>query len=861
MPFLFNILYRLQNVRGLLLYLPFVLLFAAYTFTLQAKDGNDRYIKQAIYADDVKSHGSTYTKMWGSHYKDVYTTPVTVKSVSLDSLFGGLSFVEQVPRLRGILMKDGRDDLYMIKLLDGASCFIESSFFQNIYDPKEYENTYLGNFIKEAFTIKHPFTFLASDYLAKHAGLNSSNAEVVYVDGGSQCDTIVDGTSIVKRLVGVYSLPDIKDRKIVSEVDSLLTELHNDRLSIIDETKYIRSRLFDILIGDWNKIPENWIWVASARKDSIVYEPIVLDRSHGFTKVNGVLYPQMLSMLGLNFISNYESEQKNLKQFNALGYTLDVALCSGSKEDDWVRQAEYLKRVITDKVIDDAFALLPAETQGEVLDDLKSKLRKRRNSLTTTARKYHRLLQKTPVIVGSNGDDRIVVDTDKKKDLSVRIYDKQSDSLVYDQKFNHKQTKEVWIYGLKGNDRFEVDKKTRRIPVLISGGEGHNEYLVNSHRKLRIYESKEQKERLVSHVDHKDVDITYPNAEETALAYDYKRLRYTQLSFTPIGIYDSDLGLNLGTSVAYTIYGFRRAPYTRRHQLSYDYANGITYQGIFPDYDHKKRFHVSAFVGSPRYFSNFFGFGNETEGHKDKNNNYNRVHISRYTLTPAFYYSLTPEQTFNVYSSFEVMKVDNPDNRNRYINEVYDDDSSIFDAKYFIDLGVKYQMDKRQDRFLSRVQFSVSGGLNMNIGHFGKNYTYVKSDLGVNLELSDRLTLATLMRGQALFTDKFEFFQSATTELRGYRNNRFIGKQSFYQYTDLRYDLGRLSNPFTPLKSGVFVGSDYGRVWCQGEDSRRWHSSYGGGFWLTVFKKFTGKFSYFGSSDGGRFIFELGMGF
>ncbi|HCO68484.1 MAG TPA: hypothetical protein DIT04_12105, partial [Dysgonomonas sp.] len=60
---------------------------------------------------------------------------------------------------------------------------------------------------------------------------------------------------------------------------------------------------------------------------------------------------------------------------------------------------------------------------------------------------------------------------------------------------------------------------------------------------------------------------------------------------------------------------------------------------------------------------------------------------------------------------------------------------------------------------------------------------------------------------------------------------------------------------------GVFGGVDYGRVWYADEDSKKWHTSVGGGLWITLFKNYTGKFSYFSSKDGGRFEFSLGLDF
>lgn len=267
------------------------------------------------------------------------------------------------------------------------------------------------------------------------------------------------------------------------------------------------------------------------------------------------------------------------------------------------------------------------------------------------------------------------------------------------------------------------------------------------------------------------------------------------------------------------------------------------------------------FVGSPAYFSNFFGFGNNTPGYKDEKNKFNRVNIRRFTATPGFYYEFDKKHVINLSGSFDVFKVSNPDGRNRFINEFYSDSHNVFDTKLFFDLNVGYEIDRKFRGFISSAKFSMNSGWTFNVFDAGKNFPYMKGEAGVNFRLTDRLTLATLLRGKAIFTDKYEFYQSATTELRGFRDNRFIGRQSFYQYSDLRFDMGQLENPFTPLKYGVFTGVDYGRVWYPQEDSRKWHSSYGGGFWLTLFKNFTGKFSYFASADTGRFQFELGMGF
>lgn len=814
-------------------------------------------IQKPLYTNERKEHGSFYKWAWGKHYSDLYYKPITAKVASLNSLYGGLSVYKQIPLLHSVILDDRNQQKYLLKPLGGSSSFLESKFFRDVYRTEDFKDTYLNDFITEAYTIIHPYMFIVSESLAKSANLSSSNPDIFYIAECSGTDTIADGSLIENKLVGISQLPDVNNRKVISDEQELLDELHQNNHIQVDQQTYIRTRLFDMLIGDWNKVPENWYWIRSAEGDSVIYYPHVSDRSHAFSKVDGVLFKELLNMLGVGFISNYDKQLKNVEKINRLVYPLDIAVTQKSSQSAWLAEARKIKEQLTDNEIDRAFSKLPLEMQNKETDVLKENLKARKNDLENIARKYYIHMQNTPVITGTNGDDRFVIGHDNKKNLRIRIYDRQTDKQTFDKTYSSKNTKEIWVYSLEGNDVFEVDKTRRRIPLLLIGGKGRNDYQIEHGRNVFVYESESQKERLKSLSTAK---VVIPN-DTSALNYDYQQLRHTKFAITPIGIYDSDLGLNLGTSFSYTIYGFRRAPYTRRHQISYDYTNGFTYQGIFPSYDEKKSLHVVAFIGSPAYFSNFFGFGNNTDGHKDEGKKFNRVNIHKYLFTPSLYYNITKDQTFNVYSSFESYKVKNPSDKDRYINQVYNDDNSIFSRKYYIDLGATYEFNKKMNHFVSSLKFLLSTGWNVNVTDPKKNYAHINADIGINLKITDRITFATLLKGKALFSDKYEFFQAATTELRGFRDNRFIGRQSFYQYSDIRLDMGTIKNPFTPLKYGVFAGIDHGRVWYPQEDSDKWHSSYGGGVWLTLLRKFTGKFSYFGSNDGSRFSFELGMGF
>jgi len=372
---------------------------------------------------------------------------------------------------------------------------------------------------------------------------------------------------------------------------------------------------------------------------------------------------------------------------------------------------------------------------------------------------------------------------------------------------------------------------------------------------IRVYEYESGKAALdtVPHVKKVFSDI--PEIHQ----YDYNKIKHHKMSFTPWGIYDSDKGFSLGTFFTYTMYGFKRSPFTYQHRIGYNYIQGFVYQGIFPSYDGKKSFNIDATISSRRNFYNFFGFGNNTDGYKDAKKNYNRVHIRQFKLSPSFHLDFSEKERLVVQASWEMFKA--KETNDRFINQFYPEDHRIFKTNLFIDLGLSFHTEKEICSFIPKLGGTLTGGWKMNLKDASRNFPYAEASVELDVKITDRLTWATMVKTQQLFNNKYEFYQAASTELRGYRDNRFIGKQSFYQYSDIRLDMGKLKNPFTPLKYGVFAGFDYGRVWFPGEQSKRWHTSYGGGIWLTLINKITTKYSCFGSTDSFRFMFELGLGF
>lgn len=555
------------------------------------------WVRKSIYPQADSGKSKIYNWMWGRHYRHLYTIPIRVPSATIETLGGGMDIVGQAEGFHGLLLENKRKQLYLLKPLGGSTSFLESKFFREIYNKTDFKNTYLDEFLGDAYTIINPYTFLVADYLAKSAGLSFSPSRIYYIPSHIRKDTVADGSDIQDRLVNLINVPDINLRSNLYTTEDFLDSLQVSKNYMADQNLYIRERIFDMWTGDWNKTNENWEWQSHTVNDSVIYTPIVIDRNHAFTKVDGVLFKQMLKMLSLDFICNYDSLiLKDTKKINKLAFALDMAVAGRSDESVWIRQAQEIRRQMTDSLIDSAFTYLPEGVKHDEIELIKRKLKRRRLELEAVASQYYRLLQRTPVVAGTNQSDYFLIERQAPDRTVLRIYDPETGDCRLEQQFSGKETKELWLYGLAGNDTFEVKGNTRKdFPIYLITGEGENQYQLNHNRKIHVYDK-----------DYK---------------YDYQKIKYHKISFTPWGIYDSDKGISLGTFFTYTMYGFKRAPFTYQHRIGYNYLKGFMYAGIFPNYDGRRRLYLNASISSPRNFENFFGFGNNTAGYKEEKKN------------------------------------------------------------------------------------------------------------------------------------------------------------------------------------------------------------------------------------------------
>ena len=835
-----------------------------------------------IYSDKMTRKSIFYKFFFGQHYRKYYSLPIKAKTATLDTLFGGVKPTREGDgygfKSLGLANASGKE--YMMRAMKkNPSRFLQSVLFRDQNVLNQFGNTYAEDILFDFYTTAHPYTQLAVANLADKIGVAHTNPLLYYIpkqpilkgfnyNFGNELYLVEENLTPSQKNVESFGKP-----LTIISTDDVMKNLHKDEKYTIDEPEYIKARLFDMLIGDWDRDSDQYSWGEYQENGKVVYKPIPRNRDQAFTKYDGALFFVIMKKSALRNQQTFKDDIKNIKWLNSKPYPQDIAFLKTADEKEWIKQAKYIQENLSDAQIDAAFSNLPEEVQDETIKDIKQKLKVRKTKLQNYAKEYFSVLQKTVLIVGTDKKDKFVITNTSKNNAEIAVYrlKAEGDELLYTKNFTADKTKNIWIYGLDDDDIFEVKGVAQSgIMIRLIGGQNSDSYTVENGKKIKIYDFKSKPNNF--NLDKKTKSVLTDDYQPNL--YNYKKVKYSDLSGIPFGGYNPDDGVKIGFISNFVSNKFHQYPYTQKHVVEayYLFATSgyeFTYNGYFPKAIGKWDFDIKSRFTSPNFTINYFGYGNETINEDKRNGmDYNRVRLRTLTAAPSIKKVGRHGSEINLGALYERLKVE--ETTGRFINISGDVNPNIFDSQQFMGASLKYSFENYDVPSLPTMGFgfSVAGSWKMNIGEPKNNFPALDAKINFNHKIDSKgqFVLATILKTKVLFNNNFEFYQGATLggdyDLRGFRNERFLGKASFYQSTDLRWTIGKIKKSIIPMSYGILGGFDYGRVWLDGENSQKWHQSVGGGLWINGLNVVTGRLTYFKSvDDRARITFGLGYGF
>jgi len=791
--------------------------------------------------------GGLYSFFLGAHWREAWTTPIEVPVLDLETFDGGL----QPDRLGGGLetknlhFKSGHGRTWAFRSVDKDPT--------RVLDPDTRESL-IGELFQDETSSAHPCGALVLPPLLEAAGVLHATPQLAVLPDDPRLGEF-------RNLAGTLGLLEerierrLEGARKIADTLTLFERLEQHSDERVDARAYLRARLIDVLVGDWDRHIDQWRWVRFDQDGERIWQPVPRDRDQAFSRFDGVV-PSVAEYYTKQ-LAGFGSRYPAIDKLTFAGRYTDRRFLVALDRAEWDAVANGLVAKLTDSVISDAVHRLPPAMYAEAGADRERALRGRRDALPAASREFYRLLADRVDVRGTENGEDFRIERQASGAVEVSIYARggqtgeRASVPVFRRTFLSEDTSEIRLYTMGGADRILVEGGAdRTIPVRVVAPPRTAEVSDRSSQPsaITLYAPLADPPVSAAALMRKDPQAAARTAHyETFRDWGSDRLFYPQLS------YDSTRGLVAGGFVQRTGYGFELDPFSSVMNFGAAWSTGTNRPRLEYSADVRTRSPVRglvylAYTGMD--VAKFYGIGNETP--RDP------------VLASASFYDVRQELII----ANPVLEVPLAGPLRGRLGALFKHASSVQDSGILAttrpegsggmtlaSAEVGLALDTRTGIFASRrgLSLQVTGRhtpkVFSNPAAFSKLRGEVSAAMGGHV-LTDML-LDLRVAGERNWGN-YPFFESAFiggaaqrspldltgastgSLLRGYDLNRFAGDASLVGNAELQVALGKL-NAVLPFRYGLVALADAGRVFVAGESSSQWHTGYGGGVWLGVF--------------------------
>lgn len=398
---------KIVGIIALLLILFIILVYWSLNSTPKTIETSKLVNLENIDSIDFRSHdsvlitASTQYKsnelkriMQGEHYRKAWSTPIKVPVVFLDTLMGGMTIVKE----------GGGRQTKSLKLLAANGVLYTLRSINKNPDPliPDMAKTLgLENIVIDGISAQHPYGAIVVASLAESAGILHTFPRIVFVPKQPSLGTYNDlygnklflleyETDSKKNWTNYENVQEIVETETLQE----LKMKQGDHL-VMNQRALVRARLFDLLIGDWDRHAKQWGWVIQQQGENYQAIPLPVDRDNAFFNPEGVI-PNLI--INKNVTPEAQAFNDDINYLPGLVEPFDVYFLQDVPESIFVEEAEALQMLVTDKAIDKAMNLWTKDIYDLDGDKIIKKIKGRRTHLVEYAKQFKNILDEKPLL-------------------------------------------------------------------------------------------------------------------------------------------------------------------------------------------------------------------------------------------------------------------------------------------------------------------------------------------------------------------------------------------------------------------------------------------------------------------------------
>ncbi len=339
----------------------------------------------ALYkADDIK------LLFQGEQYRKAWATPIKAPVLFLDSLFGGVKITKE----------GGGKQTHSLKLKTKNNTELTLRSINK--DPEQLipelaKTLGLENIIVDGISAQHPYGVILAAQLANKADIINTKPKVVFVPKQRQLGQYNDkygnrlflleyeteGETNWTALQNVISLIDTDDLQEL--------KLKHPNTVSINKPALIRARLFDLIIGDWDRHTKQWGWAIQYINEQYIANPIAGDRDNAFINLEGII-PTLLS--NENIVKELRPFDNEIDFMPGLVYPFDQYFLLNTDVSMFIEQAQKLQLLLNDSVLEDALSVWPKQISDIDGEEIINKIKSRRDNLVGYSKAFKTSIDK-----------------------------------------------------------------------------------------------------------------------------------------------------------------------------------------------------------------------------------------------------------------------------------------------------------------------------------------------------------------------------------------------------------------------------------------------------------------------------------
>lgn len=800
----------------------------------------------------------------GDGWREVWTVPVTVPVFDLTNFAGGVE-----PTERG-----GGNQTISLRFKE-VTGFREYQFRSVNKDPvtkampSSIRGTIFGNVVQDLTSTLFPAAGLMVPPLLDAIGALHVTPTLYVMPNdprlGEHRETFSGmlGTVELSPQEAPNNEPGFANsRRVVSGEDFLNEVVQSSHENRFDERDFFAVRLVDFLINDNDRTAANIRFARFGEEGSYVWRPIPRDRDRAYTNARGWLtrfvvrpsYPKLVefsprySLAGLTFEST----------------ALDRRLLQRLTRADAVEIAQRVQLALDDATLEKSIAQIPPEWREGTEDQLRTVLRARRGDLVEFADEYYKWLATEVDVHGTDEIDRAMITRHDDGSVTVSVMgseDSTSAEPFSRRRFLPEETNEVRLFLHDGDDSAVVNGTSNDdIKVRIIGGDG-SDVLADSAGgdATRFYDTGVKNE--ITAGSGAEVSLAEWNAPRrgSGVRFDapWRPDWGSSFGWGPAFDFGHGSGIIVGFGPRFTSQGFRRLPHRWKASANLLFGLGNRLPGADVAVDYRAENSPLAMTLDARATKfeefRFHGFGNDTP---KLDREMSQVEQDLIAINPNLVWQIGWRSREDLGSGFRdhehklpglrplVGRIEagpivlwnkpHPPSGSPLNNDDIPGSEAFGRAGTRLGLSLdRTSPGAVSDRgWRANAEFAAYPP----VWDVERSFSTAAATIATYVPLPGEGTHLALRGGGEMASGMFPVQHAPAIggrrTLRGFTYHRYRGETTASGSVEIRVPTGTV-NVFMKWNVGVFGLADAARVWFDEQSPGGWHTSAGGGVWVT----------------------------